>query len=382
VQRIAQGHIPQDHIKEIKRSVSLAGLIGQSVQLDHHGKGLCPFHEEKTPSFHVDDRKGTFHCFGCGAHGDAVTWLRDGLKMSFPDAITYLGGKAGKELPTLATTRKEFGGSSWIAVNPIPAQAPPLVKDNGWTVDVFNPKAAEAGRDKVMNAYRPAHVAQYRDSEGHEVGYVLRVEMADGGKFTPQVTWAVPREEIDADPLKVGRWCLTVMNDPRPLYRAERLAQEPEKNVIVVMGEKKADALQEALGDGAIVVSWAGGDNGRGSTDFSTLRGRDVIVWPDADHSGRSAALGEMDPQGRFRQGVVQLTEAAGATSIKVIVPPDGVEKGWDAADLLNQGGDAKAFIAERAVSPAEAKRHFDEVERVREKMIERHRSQGPSISR
>ena len=158
-----------------------------------------------------------------------MTWLRDGLKMSFPDAITYLGGKTGKELPTTAMTRRESDGASWNAVKPIPAQAPPLVKDNGWTVDVFNPKAAEAGRDKVMNAYRPAHVAQYRDSEGHAVGYVLRVEMADGGKFTPQVTWAVPHAEIGADPLKVGRWCLTVMTDPRPLYRAERLARNREK---------------------------------------------------------------------------------------------------------------------------------------------------------
>jgi hypothetical protein len=278
--------------------------------------------------------------------------------------------------------RKEAGKPSWIAVNPIPAQAPALVKENGWTVQVFNPKAAEAGRDKVASAYRPAHVAQYKDSDGRDVGYVLRVEMPDGGKFTPQITWAVPREEIDADPLKVGRWCLTVMNDPRPLYHAERLAQNPDALVIIVMGEKKADALQKELGDGVIVISWAGGDNGRGFTDFGPLKGRDVIIWPDADHGGRAAAVGETGQRGRFKAGVVQLAEAAGARSIKVIVPPKDVEKGWDAGDLIKNRGDARAFIAERAVSPAEAKRQFDAVERVREKVVEKQRSQGPSISR
>lgn len=389
VQRVAKERIPQDHIKELKRSISLTGLIGQSVKLDHHGKGLCPFHEEKTPSFHVDDRKGTFHCFGCGAHGDAVNWLRGGLKMPFPDAIAYLGGKTGKELPKLAVARKETSEPSWVAVNPIPEGAPALLKPNGWSAEVFNPKAAEDGRDKVSSAYRPAHVAQYRDSEGRDVGYVLRVEMPDGGKFTPQITWAVPREEIDADPLKVGRWCLTVMNDPRPMYHAERLAQNPDAVVIIVMGEKKADALQKELGDSVIVLSWAGGDNARGFTDFSPLKGRDVIIWPDADHSGRAAAVGEVDQTNRPKPGVVHLAEAAGANSIKVIVPPDGVEKGWDSGDLIKSGSDRQqleAFIAERAVSPADAKRVFD---RHRQEAPERTQprsvpqpTRGPSIER
>src|SRR6188474_3510310 len=125
------------------------------------------------------------------------------------------------------------------------------------------------------------------------MGYVLRVEMPDGGKFTPQVTWAVPADAKDADPLKVGRWCLISMDGPRPLYHAEELTKHPDRLVIVVMGEKKGDALQKVLGDGAVVVSWAGGDNGRSLADWSALKGRDVTIWPDADHSGKAAAVGE-----------------------------------------------------------------------------------------
>ena len=68
--------IPKQHIDDLKRSVSLTHLIGQSVKLDSHGKALCPFHEEKTPSFHVNERKGTFNCYGCGEHGDAMDWLQ------------------------------------------------------------------------------------------------------------------------------------------------------------------------------------------------------------------------------------------------------------------------------------------------------------------
>jgi hypothetical protein len=363
LRRIVQT-IPREHIDEVKRSVSLTALVSQSVKLDHHGKGICPFHTEKTPSFHVDEKKGNYHCFGCGAHGDAVSWLTTAWGLPFAEAVAYLGGKIGKDLPPpIARQTGKDAVPEWIAVQPVPAGVPPLVKPDGWTADIFNPKAAERGLDRTHKPYLPAHVASYRDTEGRAVGYVLRVEMADGGKFTPQVTWAVPSNApAGADPAKVGRWALLPMQDPRPLYHVEEVVRNPDKLVIVVMGEKKADALQKKLGDSVVVVSWVGGDNGRFKTDFSVLEGRNIIIWPDADHGGRAAAVGETDWHGEHKKGAAEYIQAAGAASVKVIIPPSNVTKGWDVGDMINSGANRKSietFIQKNLESIENAKQEF-----------------------
>lgn len=88
--------------RDAKARVRLAELVGRRVDLKRKGGehlGLCPFHAEKTPSFTVVERKGFYHCFGCGAHGDAIGWLMaiDGL--GFADAVAVLAAEAGIEVP-------------------------------------------------------------------------------------------------------------------------------------------------------------------------------------------------------------------------------------------------------------------------------------------
>lgn len=385
LRRIVQT-IPREHIDEVKRSVSLTALVSQSVKLDHHGKGICPFHTEKTPSFHVDEKKGHYHCFGCGAHGDAVSWLTTGRGLPFTEAVAYLSGKSGKDLPPPPQIARQAGKDSapqWIAVQPVPAGVPPLVKSNGWTAEVFNPRAAERGLERTQKPYLPAHVAPYRDAEGRSMGYVLRVEMADAGKFTPQVTWAVPSNApAGANPAKIGRWALLPMQDPRPLYRGEVVAQSPDRPVVVVMGEKKADALQKKLGDSVVVVSWAGGDNGRAYTDFGVLNGRNVLIWPDADHSGKAAAVGETDKRGQHKTGAADLIQAAGAASVKVIIPPSNVAKGWDAGDLIKSGANRKAvteFVTKNTTTVEVARKTFDNNGPSKSPTITKLKKQGPS---
>ena len=73
-------------------------MITPSVKLIRAGrewKACCPFHNEKTPSFTVNDDKGFYHCFGCGAHGDAIRFLTDHRGMPFMDAVKELAAKAG-----------------------------------------------------------------------------------------------------------------------------------------------------------------------------------------------------------------------------------------------------------------------------------------------
>ena len=85
-------------LDELRARTTLSAVIAPSVKLLRAGrewKACCPFHNEKTPSFTVNDDKGFYHCFGCGAHGDAIRFLTDNRGMQFMDAVKELAAKAG-----------------------------------------------------------------------------------------------------------------------------------------------------------------------------------------------------------------------------------------------------------------------------------------------
>ena len=87
---------------ELRARITLSTLVQRSVKLTRAGrewKGCCPFHEEKTPSFYVNDQKQFYHCFGCGAHGDAISWMVDQQGLQFMDAVKELAAMAGMEVP-------------------------------------------------------------------------------------------------------------------------------------------------------------------------------------------------------------------------------------------------------------------------------------------
>src|SRR3954464_376959 len=89
-------------LDELRARTVLSSIIAPSVKLIRAGrewKACCPFHNEKTPSFTVNDDKGFYHCFGCGAHGDAIRFLTDNRGMQFMDAVKELAAKAGMEIP-------------------------------------------------------------------------------------------------------------------------------------------------------------------------------------------------------------------------------------------------------------------------------------------
>ena len=89
-------------LDELRARTTLSAVVAPSVKLIKAGrefKACCPFHNEKTPSFTVNDEKGFYHCFGCGAHGDAIRFLTDHRGLPFMDAVKELAGKAGMEVP-------------------------------------------------------------------------------------------------------------------------------------------------------------------------------------------------------------------------------------------------------------------------------------------
>lgn len=89
-------------LEEIRNRLSVSSVVGSRLRLTRAGrefKGCCPFHNEKTPSFYINDDKQFFHCFGCGAHGDVIGFLMRHDHLSFPEAVENLAGQAGLSMP-------------------------------------------------------------------------------------------------------------------------------------------------------------------------------------------------------------------------------------------------------------------------------------------
>ncbi|NJM32692.1 MAG: DNA primase [Limnobacter sp.] len=94
--------IPQSFIDDLLYRADIAEVVGQYVQLKSAGanlQGLCPFHNEKSPSFSVSPIKQFYHCFGCGAHGNAISFLMNHLGLTFPEAVETLAARMGLDVP-------------------------------------------------------------------------------------------------------------------------------------------------------------------------------------------------------------------------------------------------------------------------------------------
>ena len=100
----------QKFLDELRSRLSIADIIGQKVKLTKRGReytGLCPFHHEKTPSFTINESKGFYHCFGCGAHGDIVRFVMESDGLPFIEAVKKLADKAGLQMPAFSKESQE-----------------------------------------------------------------------------------------------------------------------------------------------------------------------------------------------------------------------------------------------------------------------------------
>lgn len=108
-------------LDEIRSKVSIVDVVGAKVKLVRKNReytGLCPFHNEKTPSFTVNEAKGFYHCFGCGAHGDIIKFEMEANGLPFMDAVTKLANKAGLKVPKFNKENEEEAKhrSSWFEI--------------------------------------------------------------------------------------------------------------------------------------------------------------------------------------------------------------------------------------------------------------------------
>lgn len=116
----------QKFLDELRARVSVAEVVGAKVKLVRKGReymGLCPFHNEKTPSFTVNEAKGFYHCFGCGAHGDIIKFEMEANGLPFMDAVTKLANKAGLRVPQIHKESPEEAQkrSSWYEITELAA---------------------------------------------------------------------------------------------------------------------------------------------------------------------------------------------------------------------------------------------------------------------
>jgi DNA primase len=107
--------VPPSFLDDIRGRVTISSVVGRKVTWDRKksnpGKGdywaCCPFHGEKSPSFHVEDRKGRYHCFGCKASGDIFTFLVEKEGLSFPEAVERLAEEAGLPMPVMSEAQQQ-----------------------------------------------------------------------------------------------------------------------------------------------------------------------------------------------------------------------------------------------------------------------------------
>lgn len=326
----------------LRRRVGLAAVIGARIKLTRRGAewiALCPFHTEKTPSFTVNEAKGFYHCFGCGAHGDVIAFIAAFHGLDFAAACALLGAKTGDAPHIAGKARQENRPPSDPYARLVPAVAPADdLPQAGRTLRCWNPK--NPARPWVT--YRPSTVYPYHRADGALLGYVLRIDLPER-KITPTIRYA----HLPAAAGSRAAWCHWAFEKPRPLYHLPGLAAAPAHQVLVVEGEKAAEAARRLAGSLPITVTtWPGGAKAVQHADWTPLAGRVVLLWGDADAAGAGAMLGQRNRNGEKMDGVAQLCHQAGARQIRYLPWDRRKPRGWDAADAAAEGWTSADLIA------------------------------------
>ena len=309
------GRIPQDFINDLIERADIVALIGDRVPLKKAGKdfkGLCPFHNEKTPSFHVIPKDQFFHCFGCGQSGSALKFLMDYERLEFVEAVEALAEFVGVDVPRESGSRPapKPNKSAFAVLEAAAVHYQRVLKDAPSAIDYlkgrgltgtvardfrigFAPDAwdtllvlqrgetealKEAGlittneRGRTYDRFRNRIMFPIRDSRGRVIGFGGRVLGADQGpKYlnSPETPLFKKGQELYG------------------LYEARR-AQHQLKRVLIVEGYMDVVALAQ------FGISYAVATLGTASGEphFQKLfrHTSEVVCCFDGDRAGRAAA--------------------------------------------------------------------------------------------
>ncbi len=200
----------------------------------------------------------------------------------------------------------------WRPILPVPADAPQLSND-------FLKRFAPEG-------FSLAASWRYHDAQGQLLGYTARYDKPANGSPTEKTKKEVRPFTYCQGPDGRREWRCKGFPEPRPLYGLDRLAARPDAPVLVVEGEKTADAAAKRLEDHVVITSSGGAEAARKS-DWGPVARRRIVIWPDAD-----------DPGMRYADDITDMTRRAGASSVHVVKLPTDLPEGWDLADNLPAG--------------------------------------------
>lgn len=281
-------------------AVDIVEVVGKYVDIQRKGSfyaGICPFHNDTKASLEVVPKKQIYKCMACTAGGDAIDFLRR-RGATFQEAMIELTGGAesgGGEIKQRTAKKATPKADAWQPVTPVPASE----YENGVSFSHYTHG-------------EPSKVWRWNDANGELVGYTCRFDLADGGKQVLPFSYATNGKRTE--------WRWLGFGPSRTMFNADLLAANPAKTIIVVEGEKTAEACAKLV-PSAVVVTWLGGANGVHLTDWSPLAGRRVIFWPDNDAQGASAMLH------------INSLLAGRAGLVRWVGSPENAPKGWDVAD-------------------------------------------------
>ena len=285
------------NIKELKLAVNIEDVIGRYINLKKDGphfKGQCIFHSgDNNASLVVTPRKRMFKCFGCGKGGDVLDFLMF----------------CGRTLPEAIKEIKDPLNIKGTGPMPTPkAPAAPIVE---WK-QIAPPKGSKKPDISHYKHGKPSRTWAYKTDTGIIIGYVCRFDLKDGKEVLPFVYASDGKRE---------EWRWKGFEKPRPLYNLDLIKANPDKTIVVVEGEKTADAVNQAM-DTVIATTWIGGAKNMQHSDWSVLKGRKILLWPDNDKPGHEAML-----------EISNLLKVFAPSVLKWIKNPEWAPLKWDAAD-------------------------------------------------
>ena len=357
--------IRQADVDEVKARTNIADIVGERVALKSAGvgslKGLCPFHDEKSPSFHVRPQVGYYHCFGCGESGDVYSFLREMDHVSFTEAVERLAGRIGYTLhyEDGGAAPETSGRSRLYAANTAAAE---FFRSQLLTAD------AEAGRrflgERGFDAGAAAHfgvgfaprgwdgMLKALSAQGFTREELLTAGLVSQGqrgvydRFRGRLVW--PIRDVSGQTIGFGARKLfdddqgpKYLNTPEtPIYKkaqvlygldlAKRdISRGDPRRVVVVEGYTDVMACHLA----GLTTAIATCGTAFGTDHIKVLRrvmgddnaAGEVVVTFDGDEAGQKAALRAVTEDDRFNP------------QTSVAVAPDGL----DPCDLRLQRGDA-----------------------------------------
>jgi DNA primase len=341
-------------LDELRARTLLSAVISPSVKLIRAGrewKACCPFHNEKTPSFTINDEKGFYHCFGCGAHGDAIRFLTDARGLPFMDAVKELAGKAGLDVPAPDPRARERNERTsdltdvmaacqkWFAdqlAGSEGGEAREYLKKRGIgpaTIARFGIGFAPEGRNKLKNA-----LPSLGEDKLVETGMLIKPDEGDTyDRFRGRIM--IPIRDARGRVIAFGGRILSTgepkyLNSPdtplfdkgRTLYNLDLAspASRSAKRLIVVEGYMDVIALDRAG------VAEAVAPNGTAVTEAQLERmwrlDPNPILCFDGDSAGQKAAI---------RAASRALPLLAPERTLRFVELPAG----QDPDDVVNSGG-------------------------------------------